>query len=277
MKHIALPTINANSFICFPESVGIYNDFPEHNTFRAADEFPLFNIHFITKGKGYVELDGKVHELKKGDSFLFFPMQSQHYYSSQDDPWEVYWIHFYGDKMKEFLSERGFYRTNLWTMNQWNALQLAFDNLINEAEQYKLLHPALLSTMTYGIITEYMMQAIPLTPRREQDGSATIVQLLAEMQDEACQPFELKAWAAKAGVSTFYFCKLFRKTTQLTPMEFISLCRIRQAKQLLLEQKSLPITQIALECGYPSVSYFIQRFKKQEGLTPLEYRKSSNL
>jgi AraC-like DNA-binding protein len=95
------------------------------------------------------------------------------------------------------------------------------------------------------------------------------------MQDEACQPFELKVWAAKAGVSSYYFCKPFRKATQLTPMEFISLCRIRQAKQLLLEQKKLPITQIALECGYPSVSYFIQRFKKQEGLTPLEYRKNS--
>lgn len=273
-KHIALSSINTNQYICFPESVGLYNDYPAHNTLREAGEFPHFNLHLVTKGKGFVELDGKVYELKKGDTFLFHPMQAQHYYSSPDDSWEVFWIHFYGDKIKEFLSEKGFYRTNLWTMNQWNGLLHAFELLIHEAERYKLLHPSLLSTLTYGIITEYMMQAIPLTPRREYDSSTTIIQLLTEMQDEACQPFELNAWAAKAGVSNYYFCKLFRKITQQTPMEFISLCRIRQAKQLLVEYKKKPVSQIALACGYPSVSYFIQRFKKHEGLTPLEYRRS---
>jgi len=34
------------------------------------------------------------------------------------------------------------------------------------------------------------------------------------------------------------------------------------------------ITQIALENGYDSVSYFIEQFQKVEGVSPLQYRKA---
>ncbi|WP_256757717.1 AraC family transcriptional regulator [Cohnella sp. WQ 127256] len=272
-KHIALSTISSDQFICFPESVGCYNDNPQHSVIRETGEFPNFNIHLVTRGKGYIQMDGKAHEIKKGEAFLYVPMQYQQYYSSQDDPWEVYFLHFYGEKIKEFLLEKGFYQTNLWTMNHWERLQQSFQSLIHEAETYKQLHQSLLSTLAYGIVAEFITQAAPLTPRREQSSTEVMLNLLTEIQEKACEPFELQVWADKANVSMYYFCKLFRKLTQQTPMQFITLCRIRQSKQLLIEHRTTPIAQIANKCGYPSVSYFIQRFKKQEGMTPLEYRK----
>jgi len=58
----------------------------------------------------------------------------------------------------------------------------------------------------------------------------------------------------------------------MTPMEFVTLCRIQAAKQLLLEKPEWTVKQVALESGYQSASYFNKRFLEQEGLTPTEYR-----
>lgn len=274
LTNIALPTIDGNQFICFPEAVGVIKEHSQHSAIRGEGEFPHFNVHLVTRGRGYVEIEGKTYELKKGDSFLFWPHQAQHYFSSHDEPWEVYFLHFYGGKIQQFLIEKGFSFTNLWAMKQWDRLQLAFEALIHEAERNKLLFPSVLSTLAYGIVTEYITQASPMTPRKENSSTTAIMELLSDMQEQACEPFELQQWADRANVSTYYFCKLFRKLTRQSPMEFITLCRIRQAKQLLIEHKKKPLAHIALECGYPSVSYFIQRFKKQEGMTPFEYRKN---
>ncbi|MNE95756.1 HTH-type transcriptional regulator YesS [compost metagenome] len=92
------------------------------------------------------------------------------------------------------------------------------------------------------------------------------------MQQEAAKPFLLEHWAEQAGVSPHYFCKLFRSTMEMTPMDFITRCRLQMAKQWLLERKNDNIGQIAMDAGYPSVSYFNKRFMEHEGMTPTAYR-----
>jgi YesN/AraC family two-component response regulator len=47
--------------------------------------------------------------------------------------------------------------------------------------------------------------------------------------------------------------------------------RVDKAKNLLRE-KELPISQIALEVGYPDQSYFTKVFKKVEKCTPKTFR-----
>jgi AraC-like DNA-binding protein len=43
--------------------------------------------------------------------------------------------------------------------------------------------------------------------------------------------------------------------------------------QKLLRKTSIPIKEIAYECGFTSVVYFNQRFKKLSGMSPGQYRK----
>lgn len=58
----------------------------------------------------------------------------------------------------------------------------------------------------------------------------------------------------------------------MTPLSFITLCRIQFAKQRLIEKENLAIKEIAIQAGYASASYFNQRFQEQEGMTPSEFR-----
>jgi AraC-like DNA-binding protein len=269
-----LPTLADPPFFCLPESVGWYREHATHSVSREAGSLDNFNIHMVTNGKGYVEIDGEVFTLMPGDAFFYFPLMRQRYYSSEDEPWEVRWVHFYGGpKLLEYLTEQGYRRTQLWTVKAWKELVPAFHELLEEAEAHSFLHLARLSSLTYAILTGFMSRAVPFTGGKNTESSDRVAKLLPAIRSSASEPFLLEHWAERAGVSPYYFCKLFRKTTQMTPLEFVTLCRLQRAKQLLLERSDWSVKRIALEVGYSNPSYFNKRFMEQERMTPLEYRR----
>jgi len=270
-RQCMLRTLQKSAYFIFPESVGNYYEMPQHYVKRP-DGFSSYSLHFIVSGKGYVEKDGVVHTLNRGDAFLYMPFHKQLYYSSKDEPWQIKWVHFYGARLKEFLFEHGFHN-NLWTLHRWSELEEAYEALLLEAEVNGILRPAKLSALAYAIIVEFMSCAIPHTANRGNESTDRIMNLLPLMQQKACKPFLLEEWAQQVGVSTHYFCKLFRKSTSMTPVSFITLCRMQAAKQLMIKQTKLNIKDIAEQTGYPSASYFNQRFLEHEGMKPSEYRK----
>lgn len=272
LRQYLLPTLNDHDYMVLPESIGWYRDAPEHAVDRKVGTLNNFSIHFVLSGSGFVEIEGKQFSLKRGDAFLYFPMQEQRYYSSKNDPWNIRWVHFYGSVLNQFLSERGFHRYSLWNVQHIRPLETAHEELLLEAESNSFLHLSRLSTLTYTFLMEFITNVVPRTSDRRQELDDRINPLLPLMQRKACEPFELDYWAEQAGVSTYYFCRLFKRATQMTPMAFITLCRLQMSKQWLLDNKEMTIKEIALKAGYPSISYFNKRFLEQEGKTPTEYR-----
>lgn len=271
-RQIHLLTLPNNPFFCLPESVGNYWNEPDHYTLRMAGALNNFNIHYVVSGKGYVEWDGEVHTLEAGEAVLYFPLQRQHYYSSKDDPWDIRWVHFYGSGLQDYMIERGFHKSQLWTIRQPTAWEQVHEDLLVEAEKSRMLHPTKLSALMYAILAVFIEQAVPISGSKASTSGNRILKLLPLMQQEAAEPFILEQWAEKAGVSPYYFCKLFRNVMEMTPMDFITRCRLQMAKQWLLERKDVNIGQIASDAGYPSVSYFNKRFMTHEGMTPTVYR-----
>ncbi|GAA3407226.1 AraC family transcriptional regulator [Paenibacillus hodogayensis] len=267
-----LLTLPERRYFCEPLSVGWYCDGPEHGIYRPKGALNEFNIHFLVSGKGYVETEGVVHTLQAGNAFLYFPLEEQRYYSSEDDPWDVRWVHFNGDLLKEFLTQHGFHRSTLWSLNQLKPLEDAHRALYREAKEHKLLYETRLSTYTYSFLMEFMNQAVPFSPVKSVLLAERIPELLPLMQEQAREPFDLAYWAERAGISPFYFCKQFRKAMRMTPLEFVTLCRLQYGKQRLLEQPDAPVKRIAEEAGYASASYFNKKFMEREGMTPTKFR-----
>lgn len=80
------------------------------------------------------------------------------------------------------------------------------------------------------------------------------------------------AWLAKqCGVSDSYLSTSFRKETGMTVTDCINKTRIRQAL-ILLNTSELSIGDIASRCGFPDANYFSRVFRKQQGLSPKQYR-----
>jgi len=274
LRQVHLLTMPDMPYFCFPESVGRYADYPEHTVTRDAGSMNNFNIHYVASGKGYVEVDGVAHELHRGQAVLYFPLQAQRYYSSVSEPWDVRWVHFYGHALRDYMLERGLHQNRLWTLRQpadWEEAHLA---LLAEAESHTMLRPAQLSTRMYAVLASFVQHAVPLSsqPHRPGKSDNRVLELLPLMQQEARNPFNLQEWADRAGVSPHYFCKLFKSAVEMSPMDFVTRARLQLAKQWLLERKDANIGDIAVDVGYPSVSYFNKRFLEHEGMTPSAYR-----
>ena len=82
----------------------------------------------------------------------------------------------------------------------------------------------------------------------------------------------LKKLASTMNVSSEYFCRIFKKTTGITPTEYINYVRILRAENLLTSTNA-SVLEISMEVGFTSVSYFNRVFKKKTGSTPTVYRK----
>ena len=75
-------------------------------------------------------------------------------------------------------------------------------------------------------------------------------------------------------MSPSYFSTLFKKLNGLTLWEYVQMRRIElAADQLLSTDKN--VSEIALACGYNSISNFNRSFKAMTGQTPVAYRKSN--
>jgi AraC-like DNA-binding protein len=77
-------------------------------------------------------------------------------------------------------------------------------------------------------------------------------------------------------ISPYYFSRSFKKITGFTFVEYLNRIRVLEG-QRLLKDTSKPITCIADEIGYDSVTHFERKFKEITGLAPMNFRKSVKL
>ncbi|WP_341523475.1 helix-turn-helix domain-containing protein [Pseudomonas sp. G.S.17] len=96
--------------------------------------------------------------------------------------------------------------------------------------------------------------------------------VIGRMERGLATEFSLAALAAEAGMSEFYFSRLFRRATGQSPSQYFIQMRMAVARRLLL-QSTLSVIDIALEVGYGSPSHFAHVFKRHSGITPHEFRR----
>ncbi|MBB6732821.1 helix-turn-helix transcriptional regulator [Cohnella zeiphila] len=271
-----LPSFDELNFFCFPNGVGKYTHPDDHNVYRETG-LKYFSLHFIVSGRGYIEINEMVTALMPGEAFFHVPFQKMRYYSSKDDPWVIYWLQFNGSQLANFLLESGFFESTIWYMNDLEPLERAFVDLMDEIEHNNIARLAYISTLTYSILTHFTSNAIPLSSRRGKAKIDRIFELLPDMQQNAHLPFTMEEWAHKADLSPNYFGSLFKKVTKMTPLAYITKCRIQTSKKLLLSDMQMPIYKVAITSGYPSASYFNKIFMEIEGTTPGEFRRNHSL
>ena len=79
------------------------------------------------------------------------------------------------------------------------------------------------------------------------------------------------ALAARAGLSSRHFVRLFNHEVGMTPAAWVEKVRIDQARQKL-ESGERP-KQVAATCGFTDIDTFRRAFQRQVGVTPAEYRR----
>lgn len=84
-------------------------------------------------------------------------------------------------------------------------------------------------------------------------------------------PLTLEELADEAIFSKFYYSRLFRDVTGISPGRFLSAIRLYMAKRHLLESAA-SVTDISYRVGYNSLGTFTSRFTRSVGTSPARYR-----
>lgn len=92
------------------------------------------------------------------------------------------------------------------------------------------------------------------------------------IEQHYAEEITVKRLAALGNISVSSFNRIFKKELHLTPIEYLIEVRLQQAKKLL-RRKEIPITQVALRCGFNSSSHLAASFQRVLHMTPSEYRK----
>ncbi|HEY6902070.1 MAG TPA: AraC family transcriptional regulator [Puia sp.] len=79
--------------------------------------------------------------------------------------------------------------------------------------------------------------------------------------------------AQRAMISKFHFLRLFKLHYGVTPHQYLTTVRLREARRLLLE--GTPVAEVCTAVGFDSVSSFKGLFKRYWGATPASWKKSN--
>lgn len=268
-----LPAPSYNKYVCYPEFLGHYTNFPQHTERRTEGFLNSYNLHLIFSGEGYVFHEGERIQMGKGRGFLYPRGAYQQYGSAQSEPWDVRWVHFRTEISLPLLEEVDKSRGYFFTFDLGAGIESLFDELCRLSAAYETRSEPRFSSLLYEILatllqnSEPLHGSVPLEVRHSIRSAADIIHGECEKQ------WTLETMARLSGYSNYHYLRLFRVVMGKTPNRYLTECRLARAKLLLVSSEQ-SVAQIALMAGFNQSSYFIKVFKEVEGMPPNQYRRA---
>lgn len=215
-------------------------------------------------------VDGRMLQLQPGEIFIGLPGQLLHIPESRNDG-ELFVILF--DVWKEEAGVlRAAERDGLLTMAGSVPVP------ISEAEVQLCRRVATDWRLgeTAGMLRAQaafyeLMSRLQENAERGQSGeSAALSRTRAYMERHFDRNITIDELARMAGLSRYYYMRLFKTTYGVSAMSYLTELRMNQAK-LLMEQPRPKLREIAGLVGYSDEFYFIRKFKQQVGIPPATY------
>lgn len=203
--------------------------------------------------------------LGPGYVYLYKPGQPQHYRVCGVTT-TFFWIHFTGRALPDMLQALDGGAVFVGEFPEFERLCKNFymDHRLSAAPNI-LYYEGLLVCLIARLTEKHLKTGQP--HHRKLDAA------LLAMNQNLTTRFSNDELAQLCGLSRYYFIKLFKSATGLTPQQYYIRQLVDSAKGLL-ESTDDAVGQIAALCGIEDCFYFSRLFKKHTGLSPADYRKS---
>ncbi len=208
---------------------------------------------------------------KAGDCFFLDCAGEYTHISSENDPWELMWLHFYGPQSDAYYTY--FREQQNWHFhtNHLAELTTAIQSVIRFHEEPTDDTDLLTAQQIVNILT------LICTETDENSNTDSVLsdklkKILRYLDEHYTGDISLDMLAEQFYISKYYLSREFKKEYGTTIIQYVLTKKITNAKELLRYSNS-SIEEIARLCGIDDASYFNKVFKKMEGCTASEYRK----
>jgi AraC-like DNA-binding protein len=251
---------------CYPLALGFYPDALGHRMSRPAPDDHL--LIYCRAGQGWLQTEDGRLAIGGGDLLLLPKGRAHAYGADPDKPWTLYWVHFDGELVADFLRPLG--KGPLWRIGVQPRLLAEFDALLNLRKQGL--------SLPHFIYAAHQLQALlaslAVLPARAKLKSGRVLDVdavQAVMRSHLHDSLNLDALAAQFKLSRFHFAKTYRALTGHAPIQdFIQLKMAHACR--LLDEGEQGIREVAEQLGYEDVYYFSRLFRKVVGMAPSHYR-----
>ena len=231
---------------------------------------PHFLFHFVLAGKGHYDRAGERYEIEAGEGFLILPGESTCYQADQSDPWEYCWIGFGGTEAESILRECGLGQRNLIYRDRSGG-QL-------RREMLELVDCFVRSDVNSYMLLGRLYLALSCMMSKQPTGDSVLQEYVNRALDFIHNNFSYEIGVAEiartVGIDRTYLYRIFRQQVGESPKRYLTAFRLRMAAGMLVETK-LPVTEVALSCGFREVSLFDRQFRAAYGCPPLQYRRQA--
>ena len=279
------PIYNINNFNCNSINSNLYvNTFKEHLKEHEFIEKPhrhdFYLLVLFTKGTGTHEIDFGKYLIQERSLFVIQPGQIHNWHLSKDvDGYivfysqEIYNLYFGSKKIEDYLF---FKSTKSFPKIQLNAedsdeietyfkLMIKESNSLKPKQKDKILN--LIDIINIEISRKYNFEKDEKIPIYNYKISEFEKLIDFYFKTEKSPSF----YASKMNITLKHLNRISRTILNQTTTDFITKRVILEAKRLLVDNKK-SISQVADELGFDNFSYFAKLFKKENGISPKEFR-----
>lgn len=237
-------------------------------------------IFYVVGGSGKFNIEGKLLPVTTDDMVIVNPNVEHTEVSYNKRPLKYIVLGVEGLEYSagEDADERWF-MTNL--QNAREALLHALREMLREIEfkavGYELICQDLLEVLILRLMRHAGLQFLPTKTEHRKPGRKPSKECAAVrhyIDNHFKENINLDMLSELVHVNKYYMVHSFTKEYGISPINYLISRRIEESKYLLSDTDH-SLSQISHMLGFSSPSYFSQSFRRLEGMSPMEFRRSS--
>ena len=236
------------------------------------NNYPYFLIHFVYKGKGYIEIENKKYIINKNHLFVIFPDTDVKYYPDKKNPWNYYWINVNGLKVLSIFNKLGITKDNFLINEPLPLLKKFFENAYNANEKKSATF--IVQSQLFMIFSAILENSTS-SGKNATENKSTFENIFNYINENILdEALSARTVAEHFHLNINYFSTLFKNKCNVRFKEYVNYERIKKASDLLITTNE-PIKNIAIMVGFIDQLYFTKVFNKYRLMSPKEFRKEN--
>ena len=254
----------AKETLIYPKSFSLLKASYDYYTEGSSQEF--FEIRYILEGEGYLKYSGKTYMLKKGDGCLI-DCRQKYYYQTSSYHWVSTSLYFNGAPAAPLVQSYLQSGNIKFTDSMFPSFEPLQAHILQCTQKISSYMEYEVSCTFYMLLTNLL-----IAQSKTRNTSEVIEKIISYIQANYMRNLTADDLSHHFGISRTHMTRCFKEYTGFAPHEYITRLRIYNAKYLL-KATELSIEEISRQTGFSDSVYFIQVFKKMEGITPSKFRK----